>query len=429
MSHSIEKARKQKVAKSTKMVQEGKFSLTLVESKAVNYLISKIKPTDDINTVYTFNCSEFQQIIHRSASANKLSYTNTKAILNDIGQKTWWITLESGKEAMVHWLNVVHMDPGSGDVEIKFHEDMFPFLYNLVTDKEKYYIAPRLEETSLMTHKYSPRIYDLLRSYQFNNKTWTFELGTGTDNDFMRKIADWEPDPNKKGKNVAKIPKSWSKFSFFERDVLAPAREEINHYTDIKIAYEALKTDSMGKKYRRPVRIKFLMLAKTSGELKETQSILDSEYNGNFDNIIDDTEPHQMTLEESFFGQNIMQQEKEEVVFTVDEVVEDAANAEELAEKRADETVYPIFYMATYKDFSEDQIDNLYHACIKNLKPGQIRVDAYDAWATDYMSHYFDWIKATPDDTKTTTYKRLLASLVNDYEQIAQKPTMWDKKG
>ena len=243
---------------------------------------------------------------------------------------------------------------------------MFPFLYNLVTDKEKYYIAPRLEETSLMTHKYSPRIYDLLRSYQFNNKTWTFELGTGTDNDFMRKIADWEPDPNKKGKNVAKIPKSWSKFSFFERDVLAPAREEINHYTDIKIAYEALKTDSMGKKYRRPVRIKFLMLAKTSGELKETQSILDSEYNGNFDNIIDDTEPHQMTLEESFFGQNIMQQEKEEVVFTVDEVVEDAANAEELAEKRADETVYPIFYMATYKDFSEDQIDNLYHACIKN---------------------------------------------------------------
>ena len=123
----------------------------------------------------------------------------------------------------------------------------------------------------------------------------------------------------------------------------------------------------MGKKYRRPVRIKFLMDAKTSGELKETQSILDSEYKGNFDNIIDDTEPHQMTLEESFFGKDFMQSEKDEEIFTVDEVVEDAANAEELAEKRADETVYPIFYMATYKDFSEDQIDNLYHACIKNV--------------------------------------------------------------
>jgi hypothetical protein len=171
------------------------------------------------------------------------------------------------------------------------------------------------------------------------------------------------------------------------------------------------------------------MLAKTSGELKETQSILDSEYNGNFDNIIDDTEPHQITLEESFFAQDIMQSEKEEEVFTVMEVAEEAANAEELAEKRADETVYPIFYMATYKDFTEAQIEHLYHACIKNLEPGQIRVDAYDAWATDYMSHYYDWIKATPDDTKTTTYKRLLASLVNDYEQIAQKPTMWDKKG
>ena len=32
------------------------------------------------------------------------------------------------------------------------------------------------------------------------------------------------------------------------------------------------------------------------------------------------------------------------------------------------------------------------------------------------MSHYYDWINATPEDTKTTKYKRLLASLVNDYD-------------
>ncbi len=174
--NSLQKARENKVVKSSEMVQKGKFYLSLMESKALNYLVSKIKPGDDINTEYCFNCNEFQSIIHRSIVSEKNSYTNTKSTLQSISDKGWWIRLEDGKEAYVHWLNVIHLDPGTGDVIIKFHEDMFPYLYNLSTGDKKYYIAPRLEETSLMTHKYSPRIYELIRTY-LNNVSSLDEVG------------------------------------------------------------------------------------------------------------------------------------------------------------------------------------------------------------------------------------------------------------
>lgn len=70
--NSLQKARENKVVKSSEMVQKGKFYLSLMESKALNYLVSKIKPGDDINTEYCFNCNEFQSIIHRSIVSEKI---------------------------------------------------------------------------------------------------------------------------------------------------------------------------------------------------------------------------------------------------------------------------------------------------------------------------------------------------------------------
>ena len=421
--NSLQKARENKVVKSSEMVQKGKFYLSLMESKALNYLVSKIKPGDDINTEYCFNCNDFQSIIHSSIVSEKNSYTNTKSTLQSISDKGWWIRLEDGKEAYVHWLNVIHLDPGTGDVIIKFHEDMFPYLYNLSTGDKKYYIAPRLEETSLMTHKYSPRIYELIRTY-LNKKEWTFELGTGTDNDFQMMICDWKSDEKKKGKNFASIPKNWANFPIFERDVLAPAQEEINKYTDLKIKYIPIREDRYGKRYRKPVQIKFCILRKTEGELKDTKIILDDEYSVYQDAIKEKEKgPHQMTFEEleseKFFEEDRKKREEEQK--------EKDTLREKEKQDVIDKSVCPMVMELLYDVLEIDEIMNIFFEASKHIMPGQVKYDKRDAWCYDYVMHYYQYIKETPEDTKTTLYKRLLTSVIHDYDDFASQITQWNK--
>lgn len=439
MDKDLDKARKQIVAKSSKMVQEGKMNLSLTEAKALNYLISKIKPKKDAaghiidltpeelkeaaNTVFTFNCTEFQKLIHPSANNNnKLSYTYTKSVLNSIGKKTWWIQIPGPNgpiESMVHWLNVVHMDVNTNICSVKFHEDMVPYLYNLVSSKEHRYASIFELGSSLnLRGKYSLRIYELLKTYVINNKSWVFEYGTGTKHDLQMKIADWEGDPKNPGKNVSRIPKGWKTFAIFKRDVLDPAKEEINTYTDIKMDYIPIRTKD-GKTYRSPVAIKFVMLPKTAGELQDVEDLIDEEYS------VPDT-PKQMTIEDMFFQKDADRRAKE-AKKKQNEEKQKEREREEAAEKLADETAYPIFYMQFYKYFTPEEIDNLYRASVKTANRGRVDFEKFDPWCTDYASHYWDWIQMTKKDTKTTPYKRLLAAIVNDYDQIADKPSRWDR--
>lgn len=59
----LERTRKQYVAKRNDMIQKSKNSLGVVERKAVAYVLSKVKPDDNPNTVYAFDCQEFYQLM------------------------------------------------------------------------------------------------------------------------------------------------------------------------------------------------------------------------------------------------------------------------------------------------------------------------------------------------------------------------------
>lgn len=75
------------------------------------------------------------------------------------------------------------------------------------------------------------------------------------------------------------VPKGWANWGIFERNVLKPAKEEINKYTDITIDYTPLKVDYAGKKYRRYVMIKFSLIEKNEDEKRRKNALLDQEYN------------------------------------------------------------------------------------------------------------------------------------------------------
>ena len=80
----LERARKQNVAKRNDMIQKSKKSLSIVENKAVSYIFSKVKPDDDPDTIYTFDCQEFYRLLRWK----KESYTDLRGMLYSIASQT-----------------------------------------------------------------------------------------------------------------------------------------------------------------------------------------------------------------------------------------------------------------------------------------------------------------------------------------------------
>ena len=229
----LQETRNKLVAKDNRIIQKSRFSLSLLESKAVLYLISKIKPDDKPNKMYTFNCKEFQALLNWNKEA---SYQNIKIMLQNLGDMSFWMRGKVNgreKDILMRWFNIVHMDPGNGNIEISFHEDMFPYLLDLqknLTETNRYYTTYKLQNISLMKHRYSIKLYELLKSYQYNNRKWRFENGTGSEYDLQIRIADTKID-KKTRQAITVIPKGWSNWAIFKRDVLEPAVQEINKYT------------------------------------------------------------------------------------------------------------------------------------------------------------------------------------------------------
>ena len=128
---NLRESRNNLVAKDNRLIQNSRMSLGLLENKAVLYLISKIQPDDKPGKVYVFNCKEFQALLNWNAEA---SYQNVKIMLQNLGDKSIWIDGEvqgRKKDILVRWFDIVHLDPGNGDIEISFHQDMLPFLIEL----------------------------------------------------------------------------------------------------------------------------------------------------------------------------------------------------------------------------------------------------------------------------------------------------------
>ncbi len=407
-SFDLKETRNNLVAKDNKMIQNSRFALSAIENKAVLYLISKIQPTDEPGKRYFFNCKEFQSLIKWNGDA---SYQNIKGMLTKLSSAQWWIDIDDENEALVRWFNIVHMNKGTGNIEISFHEDMFPFLLELQKQKEidgHFYTTYKLQNVTLMKHRYSPRIYELLKSYQYNNRKWTFENGTGSKFDIQIRIADTELD-SKTGKSKSIIPDSWFNWAIFKRDVLDPAVKEINKYTDIKVAYEGKKEDMSHKKTRAIRTIEFYMVGKTDPEQRVTDGVIDAEYM----EIEDEQRYHQMSIEEAFFQEH---EEKLEAERLEKEIIE-----EERREKAIESSKHPILASCLEGAFSEKEIDSLYNAAIKERVAGIVKFTDWEMYATDFVTHYYDLIKATPGDTKTTVYKRLLDMVRKDYDLITVK--------
>ena len=439
----LQKARKQYVAKRNDMIQKSKKTLSLVENKAVSYIFSKIQPEDTPNTVYRFDCKEFYKLMRW----NKQSYSEVRDLLYGIGSQTWIITDEDGTEKIVHWFNTIHLkqnkdgkivsdsDLPSRYIEVKVHEDLWDYVFNLQEQKKlnnAFFSSYQLQNVSLLSHAYSQNIYELLKTYE-NVGKWTFEYGTGTENDIQIRIATYQAEippedrvPERRGGKrrrvsrhptvfVPVIPASWKKFHFFERDVLKPAVKEINEYTDIIIDYAASKKDIHGVLKRRFSSVTFFIKKKTDEQKQKTEQTVDELYK-KFD---DQTVYKQSNIFEFIdaYAEDVTERKKKEE-FEKEEARENAINTAK----------YKVAASVFYDDFTQKQILHLVEEAFKHISPLRVDRNNREMWAVDYISHYLDKIKATSDETRTSTYRRLLDCITKDYDGFAEQITVYDRK-
>jgi plasmid replication initiation protein len=104
-----------------------------------------------------------------------------------------------------------------------------------------------------MSSQYSPRLYEILKSYQKNNREWYFEL------DDLKRLLDCQ---------------SYERWPDFRRRALEPAVEEINQYTDINIAWDVEKE---GKKVTRVI---FYMAKKNADALLDAKRAIQDKLDG-----------------------------------------------------------------------------------------------------------------------------------------------------
>lgn len=247
----VRSGREMEIYKRNDMIQKGRHELTLQEQRCVLYAISKIKPEDSVFQEYTFELSDFYKL----CGLQKESYTELKAILIGLKQKTWWVETAPDVESTVSWFNKVRTNKKSGTVTVRFDDDMMPYLLEL-TKSNQYYTHYQLKYVLPMKSQYAIRLYELLKSYQRNNFEWFFEIDT------LRKQLNCE---------------QYTDFYDLRRRVIEPAVAEINEFTDIKIAWEPVKEG------RKVVRVTFYMVGKKKTALLEADRAIHDALDGQID--------------------------------------------------------------------------------------------------------------------------------------------------
>ena len=236
--------REMSVYKRDDMIQKARYTLSPREQKCVLYAISRIKPTDNAFVEYTFNLREYYDICGLADE----SYTELKGILKGLRDRSWWVEIDDkGTESAVSWFTTVRTNKRSGKVTIKFHEDMMPFLLELAKQAQlgEFYTGYKLQYVLPMSSQFSPRLYELLKSYQKNNREWFFDI------DDLKRVLDCQ---------------NYKNFNDFKKRALDPAVEEINQYTDLNVAFDTVREGRGGK----VTRVIFYMANKTPERLVDT---------------------------------------------------------------------------------------------------------------------------------------------------------------
>ena len=218
-----------KVVKSNDLIQKSRFLLSLQEQKIILFIISKIKPNDENFFTLNFSIQEFCKVCGIDETNGK-NYKNIKDTIKSLSDKSVWLKLENDTETLVRWINKAWISSKSGSIEIRIDDDMKPYLLQLQERFTQY----ELLYTLAMRSQYSIRLYELLKSYEYQHKK-IFDI------DELKRLLSAE---------------NYIRFPDFKRKVLDIAFRELNDLSDMTVSYRIIKEGRRFAKIEFSMRIK-----------------------------------------------------------------------------------------------------------------------------------------------------------------------------
>lgn len=223
MAKDLVKEQQYNVVKSNDLIRNTRYDLSFAEQKIILRLIQLIQPNDTDFKTYKFDIKEFCQICNIDYHSGG-NYACIKQALKGLHDKSFWFR-EDKREILCSWISTAIISDGSGIIEIELHKHLKPYLLELKKNFTEYSYSYILT----MKSKYSIRMYELLKSYNFMSST------TISIEDLKYNLC----------------VDSYDRFYDFKKNVIDIAVTEINNLTDIKVAYQ------VNKIRRLPVSIAF----------------------------------------------------------------------------------------------------------------------------------------------------------------------------
>lgn len=195
----------------------------MTQQKVILYLCSMIQPNDEELREYIIPIREFCQMCGIDGTGGR-QYKAIETTLEQLKQKSYIIRLNKHLTTSVSWVSKWYLDTSASvrSVKIQLDPDMKPYLLRLKSNYTKYEYAYTLR----MTHKATPRLYELLKSYHYDKLK---PYDKSFDVDELRDILDAN------GKDTYK------QFRYFRHFILEPAIDEINDQTDINVSISTRK--------------------------------------------------------------------------------------------------------------------------------------------------------------------------------------------
>lgn len=207
------------VTKSNTLIEAG-YRLSLTEMQIILYGISLVNPlSENFPLEYKIDIKRFAELFGRDHGD---IYDEVKtAVLSKFWERDFSYQDEKGNTVTNRWLTQIKHQDKQGFIQIKFSEDVQPYLHQLSGNFTTYY----LEHIANFKSIYSVRLYELAIMELKKSKKSAYKFTLAIEK--IRERLD--------------LTDKYKRFFNFKTRVLDAAKKEINKHSDIKFNYKVIK--------------------------------------------------------------------------------------------------------------------------------------------------------------------------------------------
>lgn len=217
------------ITKSNSLIEAG-YRLSLTEMQIILYGISLINPLQkDFPLSYQIEITRFSKMLNRDHG--NIYKEIKEAVMKRFWNRDFSYTDEKGKIVTLRWLTKMVHEDKSGYIEIKFSEEIQPYLHQLQGNFTSVYINQIARFKSVYSVRFYEYSYMVLNKNKSNQEKFSLSI---------EEIKKW-----------LNLEDSYQRFCDFNVRVLEKSKNEINKFSDLNFKYRVIKLG------RSPNKIEF----------------------------------------------------------------------------------------------------------------------------------------------------------------------------